>query len=149
MLKAAKEASQTILGFYPSIEAADPEAFAAALVVYLARYPTWFIALCADPWDGIPGAFKFLPRLAEVKAWIDKRYADEIDRQKRRDLPRLPAPPVDRSNRPSLDELKAKYGPHWGLKTLNHGRRERELKSFTDDDLRALYPPRTKEQSTA
>ena len=65
----------------------------------------------------------FKPTVADVKRWCDREGAPLLAAY--RDAERqaheanvVDARPVDRSNRPTFDELRAKHGPTWGLKTI-------------------------------
>jgi hypothetical protein len=61
---------------------------------------------------GLPSKHKWAPRIAEIKEFLEDLMApirreedrQEIERQYRRSLP----PPIDRSNRPTYEELKAR-----------------------------------------
>lgn len=77
------------------------------------RYPANVVVAVTEPATGIPAKLKWLPSIAEIVEECDARMPSQIV-HKRHEL--LAAPEMDRSCRPSLDELKAKYGPTWGLK---------------------------------
>jgi hypothetical protein len=105
------------MGYFPRSAAANEQIFLAGLVELLAAYPTWVQDAVSNVRSGLPARHQFMPSIAEVRDYCEKLIA--ADRKHRELLdqwnrPRLP-PPVDRSNRPTCDELKAKYGPNWGI----------------------------------
>lgn len=84
----------------------------------LADYPVDVIHAVCDPRSGIASRLKWLPTIAEVKEACEREMipiAREIERQRQRDVC---AKMIEgqREARPSLDELKAKFGPNWGIK---------------------------------
>ena len=118
--------ARTLLGCYRTGEAADPETYVAAISAVLSEYPEEIVTIVTDPRTGIPSKSNWLPTVAEVRAAADAEVAYR-DRQKRRsaELEALLAErerdaqlAKDRAWRPTLDELKAKYGPNWGMKAV-------------------------------
>lgn len=102
-----------------------------------------------------------MPSVAEVKEACEARSAekahhlrlknwganndDSEERERRKDQGLLPPPP--RKARPTLDELKEKYGPNWGIggavepaKTFQHARTKAEFIAHPalGDTLRAF-----------
>lgn len=98
----------------------SPETFVTAVAATLARYPDQVIYDVTDPRSGLPIQINWMPSIKEVydaceRAYLpvktqierEKRIAEQIEARKRDD--------EARQRRPSFDELKAKYGPDWGL----------------------------------
>ena len=113
----ARERAQILVGCYRKSDAADPQTYAAAVVAVLARWPADVIMKVTEPATGIPSRIGWLPSIAEITRACEEAYEPikaRLEIEKTRQA--LPAP--DRASRPSLDELKAKYGPNWGLKTV-------------------------------
>jgi hypothetical protein len=57
---------------------------------------------------------------------------------------RAPAPKqLSKLSHQTIEELRVRFGPNWGIKTIAHEKKKaREYKPLTDDDLRKLYGPR-------
>lgn len=97
-LRIAAEAADRLIGFYSTIQASNPQAYAAGLVQVFSRYPEFLIAAAIDPVDGLPGENDRLPSIAKVKAFLEPRYQDHlrtVERQERFNRKRLPEPPRD------------------------------------------------------
>jgi hypothetical protein len=119
----AKQTAKTLLSYFPPAGVVDQKIFAAGLVELLSGYPQWVIEAVANVRSGLPAHHSFMPSIAEVRKFCEDLRAADYERRKRLDLQKLP-PPVDRSNRPTLEELKAKYGPNWGIRSMEnpHGK---------------------------
>ena len=79
----------------------------------VANYPANVVEAALSPLSGIPSKFKFMPSIAELKEDLESRlppWQPEVPRLA------LPVPEADRSNRPTYNDLKAKYGKNWGLR---------------------------------
>jgi hypothetical protein len=139
-----------ILGCFRRSDADDPEIYVAAAVRVLMAYPSEIVATVADPLAGIAGKQTFLPSIAELKAECDRRHAEVVRRVERQrcineqiDRRRLIE---DRSRRPTLEQLKEKFGPTWGLGGAapreNASRPVSELQAMsgmTDEDFKAAW----------
>lgn len=114
------EAARRLIGFFPIGAASDPKIFETGLCELLAAYPQWVLDAACNVRSGLPAHHTFLPSIAEIRQFCDKLVED--DRRHRETLERYGRPalsaPVDRSNRPTYDELKAKYGPNWGINSM-------------------------------
>jgi hypothetical protein len=93
----AAAAAKQILGFYDTIPAMDPKAFAAGLVEILSTYPQAVIERAASPSKGLARhvAYPNLAKFSEhLDGWRDEYYREQkrIEQQNR---PRLPEPPRD------------------------------------------------------
>lgn len=92
----AAQAAKTILGFYDTIPAADPKAFAAGLVEILSSYPRAVIDRAARP-AGLASHVAY-PNLAKMTACLDKwrdEYFTDQDRIAKANRKRLPERPRD------------------------------------------------------
>lgn len=92
----------------------------AAIAAVLARYEEGTITAVTHPVAGIPGEIKWLPSVLEVREACEraelpkrnqrareKRIADQMETRRLED--------EAKAHRPTYDELKAKYGPDWGI----------------------------------
>lgn len=122
----AAKAADRLFGFYPRSAASDPEIFMTGLVELFASYPAYLTERFLSVTTGIPGRFKMLPSIAEIRQFCEDIYGplrraqewQELQKQRMewaRNNPALPAPELP--PRPTLEELKAKYGENWGLKS--------------------------------
>jgi hypothetical protein len=102
-----------------------------ALAAALRNYPRRVALAAADPVTGIPRETKFQPTVADVIAWCEresgwmrraverqnldharaKERAEAIADQRRTE--------EARKLRPTLEELRRKHGPNWGLKSVD------------------------------
>lgn len=73
----AAAAATRILGFYDTIPAAEPKAFAAGLAAMLMIYPRSVIERAVDPVGGIPARVKFL-NLATIRELLDGWHSEAI-----------------------------------------------------------------------
>jgi hypothetical protein len=120
---AAAKAAKVLLGCFRSGEANDPEVYTTAVIATLARYPAHIVRAVCDPVNGLPSRAKFLPTISELRQDCERLQAREariaaMRAQAQRTLAerRAAAAAADaRKRRPTLDELRAKYGPNWGL----------------------------------
>lgn len=112
-----------MFGCYRKSDAADPETYAAAISAVLAAYPLEIVLRVTNPVHGLPSKSNWLPTVKEVRD-----ACDEIEGRERRSLERqklereqIEARKLDkdRSVRPTYDELKAKHGENWGLKSVD------------------------------
>lgn len=93
----AATATAQILGYYPTIPASDPKAFAAGLVKTLSTFPAEVVARAVDPVDGIPGRVAFL-NLAEIRKLLDAwrgEHFTSLDRIERANRQAIAAPAPD------------------------------------------------------
>ena len=90
------------------------------LVELFCAYPPQVVEGLLSPISGIPGKFKFMPTIAEIKEILDARTPDQsyarMVAAQLRDRQQQIAGPV--YPKPTYDELKAKHGENWGLKTV-------------------------------
>jgi hypothetical protein len=113
--------AKLLLGCYRTGEANDPETYVAAVTAVLARYPEQVITDVTHPVTGLPSKKGWLPTVKEVSdacAELAEPIARNEERLKQIKA-QLEAREMEaRGERPSLDELKAKYGKDWGLTSL-------------------------------
>lgn len=92
----------------------------ASLGMVLEGYPTEVIMYVTDPKTGIQRKSKWPPTISEIVEACDEHasYLQRIeDRKSWGKRPPMIEPP--REVRPTMEELKAKYGPNWGIDALN------------------------------
>ncbi len=82
----------------------------AGVAALIAAYPPDVIEAALSPISGVPAKFKFMPSIAELKEDLEGRMP-RWEPPKTAALLEAPA----RAPRPTMEELKAKYGPNWGL----------------------------------
>ena len=103
---------------YRTDQYSDPDGYLTSLGVVLEQYPDEVIVFITDPRTGVQRISKWPPTISEVVEACDKRVA-ELAKVRRYEnwgqnsqAALLDKPKEDRL---SLEELKAKYGPNWGL----------------------------------
>lgn len=122
----AAKAAERLFGFYPRGAATDPEVFMTGVVQLLAAYPRAAVEAILSPLSGLPTKHKFLPSIAEIHEALEAQVAP-LRRQQEREHRLRALPPPPSAPRPTLAELKTKYGENFGLsgnlKGKNPGRR--------------------------
>ena len=89
----------------------------AAITAVLARYPEEIITRVTHPVTGLPHAKSWLPTVKEVTDACMEAHEltlESVAREKRIAEQIAARDEVERE-RPSLDHLKEKYGPNWGI----------------------------------
>ena len=114
----AKRATVSLCGFFPRASASDMEIFITGLITLLATYPNSVLEQLTNPVTGLPSRHTFLPSLAEIKKEADMYDYPRQSRLKKTATEEVKSIEMDRAKRPSYDELKAKHGPNWGIRTL-------------------------------
>ena len=113
----------------------------AGLVQLLAGYPAWVADRILSPAGGLPAKHEFLPSIKAIREACEaefrvRRYAQEWDdgalRLKYQSRPAIAGPAP--APRPTYAELKAKYGPNWGLKA-DEAKAARRRADLTIDDM--------------
>jgi hypothetical protein len=108
------EAVNRLLKFYPPLDGDDPETFITGIIAVLAEYPLELVEIATVP-GGIPKRLKYLNNLAAIREICDELFAPMVRaRHRQHSSLLLPSRVVPRAERPSYDELKAKYPPNWG-----------------------------------
>jgi hypothetical protein len=130
-------------GSFRKADADNPEVFTVGYARLFASYPEDIVSYVTDPLTGLPGKSEWLPSLRAVKAALDERHAEvlrfeRLQAAERQQLAERRVASTGNSNRPTLAELKARYGPNWGLKTepdnIRH-ERARALMAKANDRL--------------
>jgi hypothetical protein len=117
------------------------------MTAVLTCYDSDVVQYACDPRTGLPKKHSYPPSIAEVHAFCTgraaelakaRRYAnwghnEDDERERRKDQGLLPPP---RAERPSLEQLKAKYGENWGISNLT-----------MRDEVVSRPKPQTKEQA--
>jgi hypothetical protein len=102
---------------YPRSDYDEPDGALASYVEVLSGYSDVIVQHVTSNKTGIQRRSKFPPRVAELVAICDEA-AEAIERRRRyenwgkNDATLLEGP---KGEKPTLEELKAKYGPNWGL----------------------------------
>lgn len=106
-----------IFSAYRTDQYSDPEGYMASLGAVLEQYPNDVIVYVTDPRTGIQRKAKWPPTISEIVEACDERvvYLAEQDRFRNWGKGNAPLQIEDRSIRPTLEEMKAKYGENWGL----------------------------------
>lgn len=117
-ITAAGQAADRLFGFFPQSGASDPRIFMTGVVELLSKYPAWIAERLLSPVNGLPAKHTFLPSIKEIRDFCEAefrvtRYAMEWD-EAAREQHKLIAGAV--AQRPTLEELQAKYGPNWGFR---------------------------------
>ena len=141
----AAERARLLLGSYRTGEANDPETYVAVITATLARYPEEVITTVTHPTAGpIIGHIQWLPSAMEVREACEREMlpiANRLAREKRiaeqMEARRL----EDEANarKPTYEELKAKYGPTFGIENPDHKKRPPPVPAPTIEQLRHHY----------
>ena len=126
-LSDALEVVSRMIQRYPNGGANAGDGYLGGLAAVLASYPRSVAMRADDPLKGVPRETRFLPTPADVIAWCEREteelrrivrpveHSEEIRRQaavreeEERQLQDA------RAKRPTYEELRAKYGPNWGI----------------------------------
>jgi len=137
--------AKILLGCYRTGDANDPETYVAAITAVLAHYPEDIITRVTHPVTGLPSKVGWLPTVKEVHDACDEAAAPAFRQQQRakqiaETLAEREAIEAQRGQvRPSLEQLKEKYGPNWGL-DLDPGKKDRPaFKAPSWDDIAQTY----------
>ncbi|MGY3479513.1 hypothetical protein [Bradyrhizobium ottawaense] len=114
-LSDATKFARVLLGSYDGVEVHDPEVFVAAVIRIFRHFSTDVLRQVCDPSVGLPVKLKWFPKLFEIKAECNAVSAEFAHRERLKNWGKSIAPPENREGRPTIDELKAKYGPNWGI----------------------------------
>lgn len=102
-----------------------------ALAETLTRYPRCIASYAGDVQKGVPSTTRFLPTPADIIAWAEREVAEwkaivdrddhekairEEMKQRAKDETELDA---KRQIRPTLQQMKDKYGPNWGISSAD------------------------------
>lgn len=116
------------------------DTYLTAVAAILARYPDQVIYDVTSPTDGLPVQLTWMPSLKEVRDACDKQMEPIIRQERQAKLVEetLADRDVDKSDRPTREDLKAKYGENWGLTSLDKPESKRQP-APTKEQLAAHY----------
>jgi hypothetical protein len=114
----AAQRAKLLLGCYRTGDANDPQTYVAAITAVLARFPRDVITAITHPVTGLPSKKDWLPTVKEVFEAGHEIYAPILENEAR--LKRIKEQVEmrereERGERPSMAQLKAKYGENWGI----------------------------------
>ncbi len=127
LLSDALECVRKLVRAFPNGGANAGDGYIGALAATLAEYPRMVAVKCCDPVHGVSRETRFLPTVADVVAFCERETAgmrgpvereDRDARILREMAERAEAEAqlqAERAARPTIDEMKAKHGPNWGL----------------------------------
>lgn len=114
----AAERARLLFGCYRTGDANDPETYVAAITAVLARYPEDIITQVTHPVTGLPHTKSWLPTVKEVAdacVAANEPFIEEQMRLKRIKEQFEMRERMDRGERPTMAQLKEKYGENWGI----------------------------------
>src|SRR5260370_888327 len=135
-----------MLATYPG--AADPPSYVKSLAGRLMVEPRAVAIACCDPAHGLVREIFVRPTVADIARWCD-REAEDLGRMVRADDERreladqtrerrnTESRDVDRSNRESVDEMRARLGPTFGLKPVPRGGQYRRDDDTDDEEAKS------------
>jgi hypothetical protein len=119
--------AKILLGCYRTGDANDPETYVAAIAAILSRYPQEVMTSVTHPATGLPSKKSWLPTVKEVVDACDeanepavqnalrlKRVKEQVEMRER----------MDGGERPTMAQLKEKYGKNWGIEDPEDVNRE-------------------------
>jgi hypothetical protein len=127
-LSEALEHVHRLLQGFPNGGANAGDGYIGALAATLGDYPRMVATKCCSPVHGVARETKFLPTVADIVAFCERETTElrrpvdreDHDRKMREEFTRRAEDEkfwaADRAARPSLDEIRAKHGPNYGLK---------------------------------
>ncbi len=108
---------------FPNGTPANAQGYIGGLAEILLAYPRSIGLRCHDPLKGVARDTKFLPSPADLIGWLEREtemlrrpveISDRFENLAQAQRERAAKEPV-RERRPSLEELRAKHGPNWGI----------------------------------
>jgi hypothetical protein len=114
---AAKRA-ELLLGCYRTGDANDPKTYVAAITAVLAHYPEEVMTSVTHPVTGLPSECGWLPTIKEVTHACNAAVEPIKQREARQKRIREQMEMREREEfgiKPTMDQLKEKYGENWGL----------------------------------
>jgi hypothetical protein len=121
----------------------SPETFITAVAAVLSKYPDEVVYAVTDPTAGLPLQLTWMPSVKEVHDACEKQmepiYRREREAKILADLKAEREAAPDKSNRPTREELQEKYGPNWGLTSLDEKPKGKTFKAPTKEELSAHY----------
>jgi hypothetical protein len=114
----AAERASLLLGCYRTGEANDPETYVTAIMAVLARYPEQVITDVTHPATGLPKKKSWLPTVKEVFDACEEAVEFSVQhaaRLKRIQEQMEARAREDRGEKPTMAQLKARFGETWGI----------------------------------
>ena len=113
-----------IFSAYRADQYSDPEGYMASLGAVLEQYEDKVIVYVTDPRSGVQRGCKWPPTIAEIVSACDAHAAHlaRLEGFKNWGKPQEGPLPEPDENRLTLEQLKEKYGPNWGLSSLDERR---------------------------
>jgi hypothetical protein len=116
----AAERARLLFGQFRKGDANDPQTYTASITAVLSRYPADIMREVTDPRTGLASRLDWLPTVKEVHDACEtieqpRRHAAQREIELRRQREDLAKFEEARKAAPSLEDLKAKHGPSWGL----------------------------------
>jgi hypothetical protein len=137
----AAQRAKLLLGCYRTGDANDPQTYVAAITAVLARYPEEIITRVSHPVTGLPSKKGWLPTVKEVRDACEHEFEpirEENARLKRMKEQLEMRERMERGERPTMEQLKAKYGENWGIEDPETAKRVTKP-APTIDQLRHHY----------
>jgi hypothetical protein len=137
----AAERARLLFGCYRTGDANDPQTYVAAVTAVLARFPEDIITQVTHPVTGLPHLKSWLPTVKEVTDACVAANEANVEDQARLKRIREQLETREREakgERPTMDQLKAKYGPNWGIGEEETAKRV-SVPAPTIDQLRHHY----------
>ena len=139
----AADRARLLLGCYRTGDANDPETYVAAVAAVLAHFPEDVITEVTHPVTGLPRQKSWLPTVKEVFDACQAVAAPIYEREREakiigETLAARAEEERQRTERPTITELKAKYGENWGLTSLDEPARK-AVPAPSKEDLAAHY----------
>jgi hypothetical protein len=119
----------------------SPETFVTAVAATLVRYPDEIIYAVTDPVSGLPSQLTWMPTIKDVYDACErailpirqhearlKRIKEQFEMRERE----------ERNEKPTLEQLHAKYGKDWGL-TPREPKRAEEFKAPSWQSIASSY----------
>jgi hypothetical protein len=122
-------------------ELIDPVIFGRNMAKVFMCYPRQIVLIVCDPTTGVPAVQDWLPSIAQVKAACDTEiaYLHRVARYRnwgnRATLELAKDEPV----KPTMQQLKAKFGPNWGIKTADEENRPESRSAMSKEQLQEHY----------
>jgi len=139
----ATQRAKLLLGCYRTGDANDPDTYVAAISATLARYSEQIITDVTHPVSGLPAKKSWLPTVKEIFDACEEE-ADRTRQQTARER-RIKEQFAARAEqdrlaevKPSMEQLKEKYGPNWGL-TPNEPANKSTFKAPSWGQITAAY----------
>lgn len=80
-----REAARTLMGFYPAMDASDPQIFTTGLVQLFSSYSRPTVVRAPNAIHGLPGLFKRMPSIAEIREQMEKWEEYELTHHERQE----------------------------------------------------------------